>query len=519
MKRKTFHCVTAALLGLALTAFLLLLGTSVPARAGSNVHCVNQAGTNCAAVCGGGCYASVQAAVDGAFAGHEIRIAAGIYTAPGGTVAVVAKPLTLRGGYGQSCGDDDFDPGLHQTVLDAQWGGSVISITNAGDVTLQHLTLTHGDGQGNCPGWPGSCGGGIYASGTNLYVGQCVVTDNVGGVVGGANGGGIYAYANGHHVEIWESRIVNNTAALSTTVSSEYGNGGGIYIYQGTASLWANEVADNVGGVNHGGSGGIHLRNVAQANVLTNTIRGNKGCLSIYYGSGGGLIVESYSVGVYAAGNRIENNRAGSLAGLGGGVNVGESDVHLARNTIVGNTTGAVGGDGGGVYILSDRPVTLSNNLIARNIAPNSGGGVYATLGGAPGSQALLVNNTIVDNGFSGIVADQYAVLTVTNNIVAGHTVGITETAPASITIIADHNLFWNGFDPIVGSNVIHADPLLTADYHLGIGSPAEDAGVTVPWLTDDLAGDSRPQGGGYDIGAYEGTRSEVFLPLVMRNY
>jgi len=222
MKRKTFHCVTAALLGLALTAFLLLLGTSVPARAGSNVHCVNQAGTNCAAVCGGGCYASVQAAVDTASSGHEIRIAAGTYI-PGGTVAVITKQLTLRGGYGQPCGDADFDPDLYQTVLDAQWGGSVISITNAGDVMLQHLTLTHGDGQDNCPGWPGSCGGGIYASGTNLYVGQCVVTDNVGGMVGGANGGGIYAYANGHHVEIWESRIVNNTRCGQTRSRTTWG--------------------------------------------------------------------------------------------------------------------------------------------------------------------------------------------------------------------------------------------------------------------------------------------------------
>ena len=103
-----------------------------PARAGSNVHCVNQTGTGCDAVCGGGCYASVQAAVDAASPGHEIRIAAGDYTDLAGTVAVITKELALRGGYDSTCAG--FDPDLYHTILDAQWGGSVVSISNAGDV-------------------------------------------------------------------------------------------------------------------------------------------------------------------------------------------------------------------------------------------------------------------------------------------------------------------------------------------------------------------------------------------------
>lgn len=231
-------------------------------------------------------------------------------------------------------------------MLDAQWGGSAISITNAGGVFLQHLTLTHGDGTGNCPAWPGSCGGGIYATGSNLHVGQCIITNNV-------------------------------------------------------------------GGVNHGGSGGVHLSGVTHADVLTNTIRGNKANLSTYYGGGGGLTIDSYSAAVYVAANRIEDNRAGHMVGIGGGVYVWQSDVHLARNTIVSNTTGTNGWKGSGVYILSSRPVTLSNNLIARNTA-TYGGGVYVTRSGTPASQAVLVNNTIADNGNGGIVADRYAVLTIT---------------------------------------------------------------------------------------------------------
>ena len=111
---------------------------------------------------------------------------------------------------------------------------------------------------------------------------------------------------------------------------------------------------------------------------------------------------------------------------------------------------------------------------------------------GLPASQALLVNNTIADNGDSGVMASYYAVLTMTNNLIASHTVGLTNTHPASSTISADTNLFWNTDDPITGTNGIRQDPLLTADYHPGSSSPAIDAGLTISWLVVDLQGNPR---------------------------
>jgi hypothetical protein len=41
-------------------------------------------------------------------------------------------------------------------------------------------------------------------------------------------------------------------------------------------------------------------------------------------------------------------------------------------------------------------------------------------------------------------------------------------------------------------------------DFHLLPGSPAIDAGITLLEVTNDLDGNPRPQGAGYDIGAYE---------------
>jgi len=525
MKKQTIHCALATLPGLALTALLLWLGTTARAAPLPPMSplCVNATGSGCDAICSA-CYSSVQAAIDAAAPGDEIRIAAGTYTDPGGTVAAITRTVTLRGGYDQPCGDGDFDPDLYHTVLDGQWGGSVISITNAGDVLLEHLTLTHGDGSDNCGSGYG-CGGGIYATDTNLHVGNCVITDNVANSTGNqyGSGGGVYAYnfASGGIVEIWESRIVSNTANRSPATTN-HSSGGGVCVLSGAVTLVGNEILNNVGStVGRGGDGGgVYLSGVRPGQVLSNTIRGNKAATtSSSSGRGGGLCLSGFEV--YVAGNDIEDNWTNPhYSGDGAGVYVGDNTrVHLTRNRIISNATNAGWARfGGGVYISSYQPVTLSNNLIARNDAGDWGGGVCVLHTWFPPARVLLVNNTVADNNDSGIVAWMYVNLTVTNNLVAGQKTGLSTLSPFTGTIVADHNLFWNSSDPITGSNAVLEDPRLSADYHLRSGSPAVDAGVTIPWLATDLEGNTRPQGSGYDLGAYEGERGEVFLPLVLRD-
>ena len=205
------------------------------------------------------------------------------------------------------------------------------------------------------------------------------------------------------------------------------------------------------------------------------------------------------------------------MSGIGGGISVTDSDAHLTRNVIVHNTGGSSNSQGDGVSIRSSQPVTLSNNFIAWNRSPHDSEGVYVERNGAPPSVARLYNNTIIQNGDVGVRASHYTDLELVNNIIADHEAGIVQTHPTSSTVSADHNLLWNANDPIVGSNVVLADPLFAPRYHLGGGSPALNAGANLPWLDVDLDGTPRPQEGVWDMGAFEGARWDGYLPAVLK--
>jgi hypothetical protein len=531
MARKGSRILLAGLAGVALVLLFLCLNGATPARAGTNIHCVNTSGTGCGVGCGGGCYSSVQAAVNAATDGHEIHIAGGTYYGPGaGTVAVIAKGLLIRGGYDAAC--SGHDPDMYETVLDAQWGGSVVSVTNATDVVLLNLTLTRGDATGNCS--QGGCGGGIFACGSNLQVGACVITNNVALTAGSGDygyGGGICVQGGG--ADIWGSQVVSNVASTSSDPTG-YGYGGGIaaFLDFNGVTLRENQIRDNLGAMHRGGNGGgVYLWSVMGADVLTNVIRGNRGTIAAGQDSCGAGIYIITSSRITVAGNHIEGNSANpgsNGSGQGGGVYIRMADVNLTRNTIVGNSTGQSASSwrlGGGVAAYSAGPLTLTNNLIALNDSGSAGGGgLYVDWESTPPVRVLLVNNTIADNGThaaaAGIRVDDDVALVMTNTIVAGHTVGLTNTNPASSAISADTNLFWNTSDPITGAGGTRQDPLLLSSYRLSEGSPALDAALTISWLTVDLDGNPRPEPGGsdYDIGAFEGARWEVYLPLVLKN-
>jgi len=104
------------------------------------------------------------------------------------------------------------------------------------------------------------------------------------------------------------------------------------------------------------------------------------------------------------------------------------------------------------------------------------------------------------------------------NNIVVATNIGklVDHALDADQGFEGKNNIFWDG-DGSIGwgdipssryMNTIQLDPLLKdpekGDFHLLSESPAVDAGVYLPDLKEDYEGIPRPQGNGFDIGAFE---------------
>ncbi len=178
-------------------------------------------------------------------------------------------------------------------------------------------------------------------------------------------------------------------------------------------------------------------------------------------------------------------------------------------------------------------------------------GGVGLTI--QDGAGDIIIRNNIVD-AFVNIYLANSSGVSILNNTLVGNTEQNLDFNPVGIGVskstetVIENNIFYNqpgniiyvnGNKPHSGQNMIYRDdghPIYTTDtynpahdllgidplfvnpqagdYHLQAGSPAIDAGSDLRGLVpDDFEGTSRPQGAGYDIGAYEYTPLIPQLP------
>ncbi|MBO0857528.1 MAG: right-handed parallel beta-helix repeat-containing protein [Chloracidobacterium sp.] len=227
------------------------------------------------------------------------------------------------------------------------------------------------------------------------------------------------------------------------------------------------------------GQNGVYIE---QSNVLVDgnlihdigrLVPGQQGCQP------GNDFYQNHDHGIYHSGGDDVTIRNNIIYNIKGGWSVQAYPNSRARMNILNNTfafTNQYQGKYGAIIIYDS--MTVSDSNISNNVfyMVNTAG-IYAGGTGGPNFSNVMVNNNIVSNG---------TILTSDNNVGSGLT---------------------------FSNNRENTDPGLvnpTAyDFHLRADSLAIDSGATVPVPTD-FEGRVRPQGGGYDIGAYEYSSSGI---------
>jgi parallel beta-helix repeat protein len=353
-------------------------------------------------------------------------------------------------------------------------------------------------------------GGGIYLTGVidPSSIGGNTVEDNRASWGREGYGGGIYL--NESTAVVADNQVFFNTAAAGTATDGN-GNGGGIYIQSGGGLIKNNVITQNIGlvgatgGVGYGG--GMAITN-SLVTVQDNRIAQNSAATApSSAGAGGGIYV--YEGAPTITGNHVLTNSAsGGAISSGGGLYLDQTRPHLDGNTILDNhSVGSVWGRGGGVRIALCPAFTLTNNIIARNEANDRGSGVAITAN----SVGTLAHNTIAENTAGdgiGAYVNSASTVTMINNIIVSHTVGITVADPGVSTVNATYTLFEaNGVNHgsgVSSGNEVSGPAVLLPNYHLTGSSNAIDHGATLAWVTDDIDGDPRTYGAAPDVGADE---------------
>jgi hypothetical protein len=318
----------------------------------------------------------------------------------------------------------------------------------------------------SCPGGGGG-GGGANTSGNSTCVITCDVGNGAGGSYGGGGGGG------------------------NSGGNGGFGGGGGAASgYNLNFFFYTTSVSGGNGGF--GGGGGADCDGSCQS-ASQNPGKGGPfgGHADNYNGGGGGALggaIFSQNSTVIIFNSTFYNNDV--ARGFSGGGN--------AEN----------GGDGGGAIFSLNGSLEITDATFSNNHSTGSGGAVvvYSNTGGSPAVTFDLYDTIIADNGanecfFTGTVKAEGNGNLITHN---GSGSGPFSPCRGVVTTL----------DPQLQPLQLNS-PGNTPTMAILTASPAKNKANSASSLPFDQRFVTRPQDGGYDIGAYEARASNFSFSAV----
>lgn len=283
--------------------------------------------------------------------------------------------------------------------------------------------------------------------------------------------------------DIGRGFIINADAMVSgiTITNGLHDTGGAIKVMNASSPTLSNCVIK--GNFARKNGGGIHTTG-GQPTITGCIIDQNRSGLL-----GGGVYFDAGTP--FVSGCKIMNNQARSGGGMHG------NDASITLTWVIIRDNHVLQSGGGAAFINGTHEIT--NSILHNNSSQGEGGGLSISNGDSTILNTTVADNRSISGGGISIVFGEHAI---ENCILWSNTEDQIRVNPQAEITISHSNLQQYGFE---GEGNISRDPMFadSGDYHLLLGSPCIDSG-TYTGLEDDLDGNNRPLGDGYDIGAYE---------------